>query len=39
MALIPERFLLLLHCRDEAEQRRLYEELAARGIRCRVWVI
>ncbi|HEY2586221.1 MAG TPA: hypothetical protein VGI81_10705 [Tepidisphaeraceae bacterium] len=38
-AAIPERFQLLVDCRDEAEQRKLYEELAARGVKCRVWVI
>jgi cytochrome c biogenesis protein ResB len=38
-AAIPERFQLLVDCRDESEQRTLYEELAARQIRCRVWVI
>jgi len=37
-AAIPERFQLLVDCRDEPEQRKLYEELAARGVKCRVWV-
>ena len=36
---LPEKFQLLIDCRDEAEQRRLYEELAARHYACRVWVI
>ena len=36
---ITERFQLLVDCRDEAEQRRLYEELALRGVKCRVWVV
>jgi hypothetical protein len=36
---IPERFHLLVDCRDEAEQRAIYEELARRGVKCRVWVV
>lgn len=36
---LPERFQLLVDCRDEAGQRALYEELARRGVKCRVWVV
>jgi hypothetical protein len=37
--LLPEKFQLLIDCRDEAEQRKLFEELAERQFICRVWVI
>jgi hypothetical protein len=34
-----DRFQLLVECRDEAEQRRLYEWLKAQGYSCRVLVM
>ena len=34
-----DRFQVLVECRDEAEQRRLYEWLAANRYLCRVLVI
>jgi hypothetical protein len=34
----PDRFQLLVHCRDETEQRRLYHMLIAKGLMCRVLV-
>ena len=36
---LTEKFQLLTDCRDEAEQRSLYEELTSRGHVCRVWVL
>jgi hypothetical protein len=33
-----DRFQLLVYCRDEAQQRRLYELLVAQGHKCRVLV-
>ena len=36
---LPGKFQLLIDCRDEAEQRKLFEELTARNIACRVRVI
>jgi hypothetical protein len=33
-----DRFQLLIHCRDETEQRRLYQMLIAKGLICRVLV-
>jgi len=33
-----DRFQLLIHCRDETEQRRLYHMLIAKGLMCRVLV-
>jgi len=34
----PDRFQLLVRCRDEVEQRRLYQMLIAKGLTCRVLV-
>jgi hypothetical protein len=36
---LPDRFQLLIECRDEAQQRRLYEWLVARKYVCRVMVL
>jgi hypothetical protein len=36
---IPDRFQLLVTCRDEADQRRLYEKLLRQGYRIRVLVL
>lgn len=33
---IGEIYHVLVECRDEREQRRIYEELKARGLKCRV---
>jgi hypothetical protein len=33
---IGEIYHVLVECRDEREQRRLYEELKACGLKCRV---
>jgi hypothetical protein len=33
---IGEIYHVLVECRDEREQRRVYEELKAKGLRCRV---
>ena len=37
--LLPESFQLLVDCRDERDQRDLYERLVAEGYSCRVLVI
>ena len=34
-----DRFHLLIDCPDEESQRRLYEQLTARGLKCRVLVL
>jgi hypothetical protein len=36
---VAEQFHLLVNCRDEVQQRRLYEWLVAKGYACRVLVI
>jgi hypothetical protein len=33
---VRECYHLLVECADEREQRRIYEELKARGLKCRV---
>jgi hypothetical protein len=33
---VREVYHVLVECRDEREQRRLFEELKARGLKCRV---
>jgi ParB-like chromosome segregation protein Spo0J len=36
---VPESFQILVDCRDESDQRTLYERLTAEGYRCRVLTI
>jgi hypothetical protein len=36
---LPESFQLLVDCRDEQDQRALYERLVAEGYSCRVLVL
>jgi hypothetical protein len=33
---LREVYHVLVECRDEREQRRVYEELKAKGLKCRV---
>jgi hypothetical protein len=33
---VREVYHVLVECRDEREQRRVYEELKAKGLKCRV---
>jgi hypothetical protein len=33
---LREVYHVLVECRDEREQRRVYEELKAQGVKCRV---
>jgi hypothetical protein len=37
--LLPELWQLLIECRDEKDQERLYRELQQRGYRCRVLIL
>jgi len=34
-----EVYQVIIHCRDEAEQRRLYEQLTRHGHRCRLTLL
>ena len=36
---LPELWQLLIQCRDEKDQERLYRELEERGYRCRVLIL
>jgi hypothetical protein len=35
----PDRFHLLIDCRDEETQRRLYQRFVSQGFKCRVLVL
>jgi hypothetical protein len=34
-----EAYHLIIHCRDEAQQRELFERLRCEGLRCRLTVL
>jgi hypothetical protein len=35
----PELYQVIIHCRDEAQQRELFERLRREGLRCRLTVL
>ena len=38
-ATIPALFQVVVHCRDEAEQRDVYEQMTAEGRKCRLLML